>query len=37
MQGMMWGIGLFWLLILSVLVLAIGALVKYLFFNGKRS
>lgn len=35
--GMMWGIGLFWLLILSVLALAIGALVKYLFFSGKRN
>ncbi len=31
--GMMWGIGLFWLLILVVLVLAAGALIKYLFFN----
>ena len=35
--GMMWGIGLFWLLILVVLVLAAGALIKYLFFSGKRS
>jgi len=31
--GMMWGTGLFWLLILVVLVLAAGALIKYLFFN----
>ncbi len=31
--GMMWGMGLFWLLILVVLVLAAGALIKYLFFN----
>jgi hypothetical protein len=35
--GMMWGMGLFWLLILIVLVLAAGALIKYLFFSGKRS
>ena len=35
--GMMWGMGLFWLLILVVLVLAAGALIKYLFFSGKRS
>ena len=34
---MMWGMGLFWLLILVVLVLAAGALIKYLFFSGKRS
>ena len=34
--GMMWGIGLFWLLILVVLVLAAGALIKYLFFSGRR-
>ncbi len=33
--GMMWGTGLFSLLILVVLVLAAGALVKYLFFSGK--
>ncbi len=33
--GMMWGMGLFWLLGLVVLVLAIAALVKYLFFSGK--
>ena len=31
--GMMWSIGLFWLLGLVVLVLAAGALIKYLFFN----
>ncbi len=35
--GMMWGIGLFWLLILVVLVLAAGALIKYLFFSDRRS
>jgi hypothetical protein len=34
--GMMWGMGLFWLLTLSVLVLAAGALIKYLFFSGGR-
>jgi len=35
--GMMGGMGLFSLLILVVLVLAAGALIKYLFFSGKRS
>jgi hypothetical protein len=35
--GMMWGVGLFWLLGLVVLVLAAGALIKYLFFSGRRS
>lgn len=34
--GMMWGMGLFWLLGLVVLVLAAGALIKYLFFSDKR-
>lgn len=34
--GMMWGMGLFGLLILIVLVLAAGALIKYLFFSDKR-
>lgn len=29
--GMMWGMGLLWLLVLIVLVLAAAALVKYLF------
>ena len=33
--GMMWGMGLFWLLGLVVLVLAVGALIKYLFFNDR--
>ncbi len=33
--GIMWGMGLFWLLGLMVLVLAVGALIKYLFFNGR--
>jgi tellurite resistance protein TehA-like permease len=31
MGGMMWGMGLFWLLVLVVLVLAALALAKYLF------
>jgi hypothetical protein len=31
MGGMMAGMGLVWLLIIVVLVLAVGALVKYLF------
>lgn len=35
--GMIWGIEIFWLLIVVVLVLAAGALVKYLFFDGRRS
>ena len=34
--GMMWAMGLFWLLVLVVLVLAAGALIKYLFFSDKR-
>ena len=34
--GMIWGVGLFWLLILAVLVLAAGVLIKYLFFSGGR-
>lgn len=33
--GMMWGMGFFLLLILIGLVLALGALIKYLFFCGK--
>lgn len=33
--GTMWGLGLFWLLILVVLVLAAGALIKYLFLSGR--
>ena len=35
--GMMWVMGLFWLLVLVVLVLAAAALIKYLFFSDKRS
>jgi hypothetical protein len=30
MPGMMWGMGLFWLLVVIVLILAGAALVKYL-------
>jgi len=32
-SGMMWGMGLLWLLVVVVLVLAAAALVKYLFFS----
>ena len=31
--GMMWAMGLIWLLVIVVLVLGIAALVKFLFFN----
>ena len=34
--GVMWGMGLFWLLILVVLVLGAVALIKYLFSSDKR-
>jgi len=30
MSTMMWGMGLFWLLVLVVLILAAAALIKYL-------
>jgi hypothetical protein len=33
MDGMMWGMGLIGLLVAVVLVLAVAALVKYLFFR----
>lgn len=33
MGGMMWGMGLGGLIVIVVLVLAIAALVKYLFFR----
>lgn len=36
MGGMMWGMGLVWLLVVLVLVLGIAALVKYLFFNSGK-
>jgi hypothetical protein len=35
MGEMMWGMGLIWLLVLVVLVLAAAALVKYLFFGNR--
>src|SRR5437763_1837782 len=35
MGGMMWGMGLFWLIAIIVLVLAAAALVKYLFFRDR--
>ncbi len=34
--GMMWGMGLFGMLILLLLVLGLGALIKYLFFDNRR-
>ncbi|WP_164516480.1 hypothetical protein [Minwuia thermotolerans] len=34
--GMMWGTGLIWLLVLILLVLAIAALVKFLFFRRRK-
>lgn len=30
MGGMMWGMGMFWLLILALVVLGIAALIRYL-------
>ena len=36
MGGMMAGMGLGWLLLLAVLVLAAAALLKYLFFSGRK-
>lgn len=35
-DGVMWGMGMYWLLILVVLALGAAALVKYLFFSDKR-
>jgi hypothetical protein len=34
--GMMWAMGLVWLLVILFLVLGIAALVKYLFFSKSR-
>jgi hypothetical protein len=34
--GMMWGMDLIGLLLIIVLLLAAAALVKYLFFNGRK-
>ncbi len=33
MAGMMWGMGLIWLIVLVVLILGAAALIKYLFFS----
>ncbi|BAQ16705.1 hypothetical protein GL4_1247 [Methyloceanibacter caenitepidi] len=32
-NGMMWGMGIWWLIIGTIAVLVIAALVKYLFFR----
>jgi hypothetical protein len=32
----MWGMGLVWLLVTILLMLGIAALVRYLFFGGRR-
>lgn len=34
--AMMWGMGLVSLLVIVVLILAVAALVKYLFFSGRE-
>jgi len=34
--GMMWAMGLVWLLVILLLVLGTAALVKYLFFSKSR-
>ena len=36
MPGMMWGMGLFWLLVVIVLILAAAALIKYLRTGNKE-
>lgn len=36
MGGMMWGMGLVWLLVVVVLVLGAAALVKYVFFSNRK-
>ena len=36
MHGMMWGMGFIGALVAVVLILAAAALIKYLFFGGKR-
>ncbi|WP_265516784.1 hypothetical protein [Nitratireductor luteus] len=40
MEGMdglaMWGMSFLWLLVVAVLVLGAAALVKYLFFGGRK-
>jgi len=35
-SGMMWGMGLIGVLIITVLILAAAALVKYIFFSGSK-
>lgn len=35
-SGMMWGMGLVWLLLIVVLMLAAAALVKYLFLSSRH-
>lgn len=32
-SGMLWGMGLVWILVVLLLILGIAALVKYLFFS----
>ncbi len=32
-NGMMWGMGIWWLVIAAIAVLLIAALIKYLFFR----
>jgi hypothetical protein len=32
-SGMMWGMGIWWLVITAIAVLVIAALIKYLFFR----
>jgi hypothetical protein len=32
--GMLWGMGIIWLLAILALLLGVAALVKYLFFSG---
>jgi tellurite resistance protein TehA-like permease len=36
MPGMMWGMGLVWLLVVIVLILAAAALIKYLRTGGRE-
>jgi hypothetical protein len=36
MGGMMWAMGVVWLLVVLVLVLAAAALIKYLFFSSSK-
>ena len=37
MRGMMWGMGLVWLLLIILLVLGVAALAKYLFSRWRRT